>query len=446
MRSKPLKAAFNYTQVVQEEKRLTEYIEGQETVIDWTGAAEDTQYFTHGLHPYPARMAPHISRRLLRIYSHSRNDMLLDPYCGSAGVLVEGMLYDRSSIGIDLNPLAILIAKAKTKPIEAKRLMSARAKILSAIEEGLNTNKSYPVPEIKNLTFWFKDEAITQLSAIKAGLELVKDDEEVYRFYQVCFSLAVRKASNIRNGEFKLYGKSPEEKAKFRPEAFRYFQNITLSNIGKMREFAEEMKRHPHGKAVIKEGDTRHLLEIYPEVLKEKSVRIIVTSPPYGDSHTTVAYGQFSRYSSLWLGLPEEKVLKVDERGLGGRLIHKEGELKSKTLKLILSEIGKIDEHRAREVYAFFYDADKCLEQIAKSLIPGESHCCYVLANRTVRRVPIQTDIIFNELAQEYGMKHVTTIYREIPNKYIPLVNAPENIPGKLGPTMSKESIVVWKY
>ena len=421
-------------------------MEGEETAIDWTGASQDTHYFTHGLHPYPARMVPHISRRLLRLYSHSRDDMLLDPYSGSGGVLVEGMLYDRFGIGIDLNPLAILIAKAKTTPIDATRLMKVRSKMFGAIQEGLDKKKDFPIPDIKNLDFWFKPEAVKELSAIKAGLKLVEDDEEIHRFYQVCFSLAVRKASNIRNGEFKLYGKSPEDKARFKPEAFRYFQNITLTNINKMREFVEEMKKHPHGKAVIKEGDTRHLLSIYPEVLKESSVRTVVTSPPYGDSHTTVAYGQFSRYSSLWLDLPEDKVLKVDERGLGGRLIHKEGELKSETLKRVLAEVGKADEHRAREVFAFFYDADKCLEQIVSSMVKGESHCCYVLANRTVKRVPVPCDIIFTELAAEYKMKHLTTLYRDIPNKYIPLVNAPENIPGKLGATMSKESIVVWKY
>ena len=444
--AKPLKAAFNYQQTVQEERRLTEYIEGQETVIDWTGASEDTKYFTHGMHPYPARMVPHISRRLLRIYSHSKNDMLLDPYCGSGGVLVEGMLYDRLSIGIDLNPLAILIARAKTTPIDAKRLMAARAKMFDVIQNGLDAKKDFPIPSIKNLPFWFKPEAIRELSAIRASLELLKDDEQVYDFYRVCFSLAVRKASNIRNGEFKLYGKSPEDKAKFRPEAFRYFQQITLSNIGKMREFVEEMEKHPHGKAIVMDGDTRQLLEIDPEILKENSVKIVVTSPPYGDSHTTVAYGQFSRYSSLWVGLPEEQVLKVDARGLGGRLVHKEGDLESPTLDALLAEIGERDEHRAREVYAYFYDADKCLEQIVKTMIPGESHCCYVLANRTVKRVPIQTDVVFTEIAKKYKMKHLTTVYRDIPNKYIPYLNAPENIPGKLGATMSKESIVVWKY
>lgn len=421
-------------------------MEGEKEAIDWTGASEDTQYFTHGFHPYPARMVPHISRRLLRIYSHQKSDVLLDPYSGSGGVLVEGMLYDRFSIGIDLNPLAILIARVKTTPVDAKRLMEVRGELLTSIEEELRGEKKYPAPDIRRVDFWFKPEAIRDLTIIKRYLEKLKGEKDVYDFYRVCFSLVVRKASNIANGEFKLYGKQGETLAKFRPEAFKYLQQITLKNISKMREFVSEMANHPHGKAVIKEGDTRKLLEIDPEILKEKSVRIVITSPPYGDSHTTVAYGQFSRYSSLWLGLPEEKVMTVDERGLGGRLVHKEGDLESPTLDAILAEVGKADEHRAREVFAFFYDADKCLEQIAKSMVPNESHCCYVLANRTVRRVPIRTDIIFVELAKKYGMKHQTTVYRDIPNKYIPLVNAPENIPGKLGPTMSKESIVVWKY
>ena len=445
-RSKPLKAAFDYQQIVQEEKRLTEFIEGEKTVIDWTGASEDTHYFTHGFHPYPARMVPHISRRLLRIYSHSKSDVLLDPYCGSGGVMVEGMLYDRLSIGVDLNPLAVLIAKVKTTPVDARRLMEARGLLLTEIQQDVDSGEKHATPNIRRIDFWFKPQAIHDLTIIREKLESLKEDRDVYDFYRLCFSLTVRKASNIANGEFKLYGKQGEKLSKFNPEAFKYFQQITLKNIGKMREFAEEMADHPNGRAVVKEGDTRKLLEIEPEILKEKSVKIVLTSPPYGDSHTTVAYGQFSRYSSLWLGLPEEKVMTVDERGLGGRLIHKEGNVESPTLDAILAEVGKTDEHRAREVFAFFYDADKCLEQISKAMIPNESHCCYVLANRTVRRVPIQTDIIFVEIAKKYGLKHLTTIYRDIPNKYIPYLNAPENIPGKLGATMSKESIVVWKY
>lgn len=441
-----LKKTFEYQRVVEKERLLNDFMGGPPPDVDWTGAAEDTQYFTHGFHPYPARMPPHISRRLISMYSHSKSDVLLDPYCGSGGVLVEGMLQGHRSIGVDLNPLAVLIAKVKTTPIAPERLEATRKSLVEEIEKELSSNAECEPPKIKRLGFWFKPEAIHELCIIKENLELLKEQKDIYDFFRVCFSLSVRKASNIRNGEFKLYARQGEELVRFIPEAFRQFRRITLRNIEKMRNFVRYIEKHDVGEATVLEGDTRSLLKLDPELLDEKTVSLVVTSPPYGDSHTTVAYGQFSRYSSLWLGLPEEKVLSVDERSLGGRLVHKEGNLESHTLEDILSRISDTDDKRAKEVLAFFFDADKSLEQVARAMIPHASHCCYVLANRTVRRVPIQTDTIFIELGRKYGLEHLVTFHREIPNKYIPLVNAPENVSGKLGATMSKESIVVWKF
>ena len=43
--------------------------------------------------------------------------------------------------------------------------------------------------------------------------------------------------------------------------------------------------------------------------------RLVITSPPYGDSQTTVAYGQFSRLSSEWIGFPNAR--KIDKFGNG---------------------------------------------------------------------------------------------------------------------------------
>lgn len=67
-------------------------------VDDWTFKNADTQYLTHGLHPYPARMIPQIASRLISDYSEKK-DWVLDPFCGSGTVLVEPMLKNRNSIG-----------------------------------------------------------------------------------------------------------------------------------------------------------------------------------------------------------------------------------------------------------------------------------------------------------------------------------------------------------
>ena len=79
-------------------------------------------------------------------------------------------------------------------------------------------------------------------------------------------------------------------------------------------------------------------------------------------------------------------------------------------------------------------------------LKPNQSHCCFVVANRTVRREKIPTDVICVELAKKYGFKHIDTIYRSIPNKAMAERNAPENIVDYTGHTMTKESIIIWEY
>ena len=84
--------------------------------------------------------------------------------------------------------------------------------------------------------------------------------------------------------------------------------------------------------------------------------------------------------------------------------------------------------------------------QIAGAMIAGESHCCFVVANRTVRRVTIPTDTITVELGRKWGFKLETVIKRTIPNKVMPSRNAPENESNNTGSTMTEESVVILKY
>lgn len=97
---------------------------------------------------------------------------------------------------------------------------------------------------------------------------------------------------------------------------------------------------------------------------------------------------------------------------------------------------------RRQAVYSFFQDWDLCLGEIADNLVSG-GHCGIVLANRTVRRVTIPTDVITTELGHKHGLCVVDTIERAIPNKVMPSANAPENITKAPGKTMTKESILI---
>ncbi|HUT92612.1 MAG TPA: DNA methyltransferase [Thermoguttaceae bacterium] len=81
---------------------------------------------THLLHPYPAKLLMHIPFFFLanRVFSDPA-DVILDPFCGSGTVLLESQLAGRTSVGLDSNPLARLVARVKTTSIAVRPLRRA---------------------------------------------------------------------------------------------------------------------------------------------------------------------------------------------------------------------------------------------------------------------------------------------------------------------------------
>ena len=410
---------------------------------DWTFADVDTKYMTHGLHTYPARMIPQVTDKLITKFANPKrkNNLCFDPFMGSGTVLVESKLHGIKSIGIDTNPLAVLMSKVKTTPISKRILERQAVKLLDAIQKDIEAKKQLEIPKIKNLEFWFKPQVCQHLAITKQYIYQIKN-KDVCDFFKLCFSVTVRKTSNIRPGEFKLYRIPPEKLKTYRPSVLKTFSDVVRLNIVRMDEFVNSINNDVE--SIVIKGDTRKAAN-NPKIPKNKAT-LLITSPPYGDSHTTVAYGQFSRYSSAWLDFDEDEVWKADKISLGGKVFDEIKDLNSPTLVSILKKIQKQDTFRAREAYSFFKDMDECFDQITKIMKKGKSTICFVLGNRTVKRIKVPTDQILIELGKKHGLKYQETYYRDIPNKTMPVNNAPESVAFSKGKTMSEESIVVWKY
>ncbi len=403
---------------------------------EWTFLDKSTRGYTHALHLYPARMHPEIAKRIISKYAKNKTDVVFDPFMGSGGVLLEAMLHGNQSIGIDINPFAVLLSKVKTTPIH-KDLNKILIKILSnSTRDYLDSNYYLEgLPNRLDIDNWYKPDTIKILTILKHHIFKIRD-EDVRNFFKICFSLTVRKSSYQRNSAWKIHRISDSDKSTFNPKSIETFKQISQNNIDKMSNMVNAI---PQGQAHILLGDSRDITgnfsKIDDGILQDKKAHLVVTSPPYGDHGTTVAYGQFSKHSSLWLELPEKQALEVDKMGLGG--ICKIGDdIGSDTLNHTLDRVRKNDieltknkkPNRTEAVYSFFYDLDKCLDEISNNLVPKKSHCCFVVANRTVRRVVIPTDLITIELAKKYGFKIDKIIQRDIPNKAMPRKNAPENI------------------
>jgi tRNA G10 N-methylase Trm11 len=184
--------------------------------------------------------------------------------------------------------------------------------------------------------------------------------------------------------------------------------------------------------------ENKNILE--PSDLEDNSIDLVVTSPPYGDSKTTVAYGQFSRLSLRWLGLEEN----VDKTSLGSKPKDITYNLPSKVLYEVLYKITNKDKKRVKEVFSFYDELFRAI-QIITQKVKKNGYVCFVVGNRRVKSEELPTDKISADFFESQGFQHIKTIIRAISNKRMPTENAPSNIKGEKDFTMRYEYIVILK-
>lgn len=409
--------------------RVAEQLAAPVRSDDWTYRTANTKQITHGIHPYPAMMIPQIAQRLINTYGR-KGTFLFDPYCGSGTSLLEGMIVGAITVGTDLNPLARLIARVKTTPVSMDVLDRAIARFSS-----MKFRTDLLIPEVQNIDYWFSQEAQHDLAAI---LRYINDvtDTRIADVFRVAFSLTVRKVSWARKSEFKLYRMSESQIEKHDPDAFTFM----LQSLSEIRQSLKVLNRTVGRVALPAVHDFNTVSGIPADAIKPGSIDLVVTSPPYGDSRTTVAYGQFCRLSSQWLGYPEAG--RVDNMLMGGEKIPVLPEFGFKKLDRVIAKIANIHECRAREVASFFKDYRASIGNVAAAMVYG-SYACYVVANRTVKGCTVPTAETTAAFFEENGFETVKIGHREIPNKRMPSVNSPSNIPGDTGQTMMTEQIII---
>ena len=429
-------------------------------IDDWTFKNANTQYLTHGLHPYPARMIPQLAKKLIMNYSEEE-DWVLDPFCGSGTSLVEARLNNRNSIGNELNPLAFLLSKVKTTPLEKEELGRLTKEVLNEAQEKshLLRNKyskkgivsidkwiekdtkstsfiaEIEIPKFPNLDLWFKKNVALEL-AILRKIILNLDCEQPYGdFFKICLSFTAMKSSNADFESHQAHPSryKPEKLAAHSPNVLSIFRKKTTDSVNRVIDFSEKIS-DKQVECFILFGDAKRL--DLKSIVPRQGIDIIVTSPPYGEEKNTVGYHRWAKIMAYWIGFSRDEMKKSEELSLGSKP-NIDADIPSKTAISFVNLVKEKSkrESRAANLASFFYDYNETIIQMANWLKSG-GIATIVVGNRLVSGHRIAMDRVTVELAEQMGFKEEKTFYRDIPNTVMP-----RRIPE--GETIARESIII---
>jgi len=343
----------------------------------------ETQHATHSIHPYVAAINPPLAASLISHYV-PRGELVLDPFCGGGGVLVEAILQGRQAIGCDINPLAVLMSQAKTTYLPSSRTLPVYMGIVGEAEKLARRVSTEDVPEV--VRFWYRDDSLAPLKALRTIICKI-EDEALRRLFQTVLSATARDVMLTYRGEIRLRKLQGADLERFQPNPFVAFKKRALSAIQSVAEL-------PLGaRAAVIAMDCRKLS-------RRQCCHTVVTSPPYGDDKNGVGYFQFSRNMLFWVGVPLEEQKRQRESFLGCGSDARERPGSSETLRQTLAVIRGRKETHYQEAVNFYLDYLDGLKQIASV---AQERVIIVIGDRVLSRTRINNGHITTDFMRELG-------------------------------------------
>ena len=265
--------------------------------IQWDFPNAITNDLTHNIHPYPAKFIPQIPSALIQELS-SPGETIGDIFCGSGTTLLESLRHNRHTVGIDANPLAVLISKSKITNLSVSDFNEIREhrvacdEIRSEIVPGqyplwkgspFASNGWRPSPDI--CEFWFVPHVVEELAEILKMIEQVRS-KSARLLCKVAFSgIIVRVSKQDSDTRYVRREKNIKPGDTMR---------IYLTRLDALNAMAREMNR-----ALRCDMPRRVILADLLKSPETPPFDLVVTSPPYPNAYS---YHLYHRTRLIWLG------------------------------------------------------------------------------------------------------------------------------------------------
>lgn len=391
------------------------------------------------VHPFPARMAPDLALDVVKDCKGSLR--VLDPMAGSGTVLAIARSKGHSAIGVDIDPLAVLISKVWTTEVDSKAIQEKAIDVLEnarRIFALLRTRDAYPInsdDETKRFVrYWFDAYARRQLASLATVIQEIQDDTTQDVLWCAFSRLIITKMSGASRA-MDLSHSRPHRAFKYAPaKPFRKF----LAAVDRVARNCIDSGTGDSGPATrVCEGDARNL------TLEDRSIDLVLTSPPYLNA---IDYLRCSKFSLVWMGHPIGNLRCIRSTSVGAE-IGKDARDDSRICE-ILSELKLQPKLAMRQeaVLMRYIDDMRCTVGEAARVLNRKGTAVYVIGENTVRGTFIPNATIVEAVANTVGLRCTARRSRELPanRRYLPPPST-QSQPAALNGRMRREVILTFK-
>lgn len=231
----------------------------------------ELSYLTHDYFRYYGKFPSTVAAQLLEQFPAPKNGILLDNFSGSGTSLVEASLRGIQSVGIDINPLAVLSGKVKTSRYDTNNLEKTYAKVANRFFDQNTEYLSNNLPDDSFLKKWFQESVVADLARLREIILEIENSRE-RDFFVLAFLAIIRRVSLAYDGEVRPHI-NPQKRQRNAFEAFaKKVKDMTNSQI----EFNLGFTNRAEGKSFLANS-----MEDYSHHLPKGNYWLVISHPPY---------------------------------------------------------------------------------------------------------------------------------------------------------------------
>ena len=383
------------------------------------------------VHPFPARMAPDVALAALNDLPPGAS--VLDPLAGSGTVLRAASDRGLRADGADLDPLAVLMSRVWTTPLDPSALVEAAQHVVARAQRLKEPGPAWIDTDPSTIAFieyWFAEPQRAELRRLARVLARAEAGPATDALRLALSRIIVTKdrgASLARD----VSHSRPHRVA--RSNDYPTYEGFLRAT----RQIATALTAEPPtGNVDIRLGDARSLSWI-----GDDSIDAVVTSPPYLNA---IDYIRGHRLALVWLGFSVAALREIRSTSIGAERAARD--CHGRTLSLLteeLPDLARLPNRTQRIMLRYRNDLAVMMSELAR-VLRRSGHVVIVVGNSTLKGVFVDNARAVALAAAESDLMLVARETRELPaaHRYLP----PPATAGSLSKRMREEVILTFHH